>query len=242
MGIYSRSLAIIIIFLFVNEMQVFGQRSKKNKKNKDQIESTQVLLLNQNDSVSYALGMGMAENLKTSGMDSLSYGAFQAGLKAIFNSDSTLIDADQVQLILQSYFVGLALKATEKNLEEERAFLAKNKLRPEVDTTASGLQYEVIVQGEGPFPNANSQVTVNYEGKLLNGDIFDSSYERNEVIQFSLEQVIVGWTEGLQLMNPGSKFILYIPSELAWGERGAGEDIPPNSMVIFTVELISIDN
>jgi FKBP-type peptidyl-prolyl cis-trans isomerase len=88
----------------------------------------------------------------------------------------------------------------------------------------------------------DSQVTVNYEGKLVNGFIFDSSYERNEAIQFSLTQVIAGWTEGLQLMNPGSKYIFYIPSELAWGPRGSGADIPPNATVIFTVELISIDN
>ena len=242
MGIYARSFVIIILLTMLNGIQVFGQKSKKNKKNKKQVELPQPVMANQLDSVSYALGMGMAENLKNSGMDSLSFEAFQKGALSIFNGDSSLLQKEEVQDILQSYFTAMAEKVAEENLAEGNAFLEKNKLRPEVVTTESGLQYEVILEGEGPNANMDSQVTVNYEGKLINGFIFDSSYERNEAIQFSLTQVIAGWTEGLQLMNPGSKYIFYIPSELAWGPRGSGADIPPNATVIFTVELISIDN
>ena len=242
MGIYARSFVIIILLSTLNGIQVFGQKTKKNKKNKKQVELPKPVMSNQLDSVSYALGMGMAENLKNSGMDSLSYEAFHKGLLSIFNGDSSLLQKEEVQDILQSYFTAMAEKVAEENLAEGTAFLEKNKLRPEVKTTASGLQYEVILEGEGPNANMDSQVTVNYEGKLINGFIFDSSYERNEAIQFSLTQVIAGWTEGLQLMNPGSKYIFYIPSELAWGPRGSGADIPPNATVIFTVELISVDN
>ena len=130
-------------------------------------------------------------------------------------------------------------KQQEKFIKEGKDFLTENKLRPEVDTTASGLQYEVIVEGEGPNPTIESEVTVHYTGKLLDGTVFDSSVERGEPITFNLGQVIPGWTEGLQLMKSGAKYILYIPYDLAYGENGAGADIPPYSTLIFEVELIS---
>jgi len=123
-------------------------------------------------------------------------------------------------------------------MEEGKTFLEENGKRAEVTTTASGLQYEVLQEGNGPQPaGATSQVTVHYEGKLINGQVFDSSYKRNQPATFGLNQVISGWTEGVQLMPQGSKFRFYIPSELGYGTRGAGS-IPPNSTLIFDVELL----
>jgi FKBP-type peptidyl-prolyl cis-trans isomerase len=239
MGIYKRSLSIfLLLFLFIG---VDGHAQKKNKKKKSKAGTETLQLKNELDSVSYALGMGMAKNLSSSGLDSLSVASFNAGLTAVFEGDSTLISADSIQVLLKTYFMDLAAKEGERNKAEGEAFLAENKLRPEVKTTESGLQYEIITIGQGPSPGPSDQVTVHYEGKLLDGTVFDSSYERDQEIQFSLNQVIPGWTEGLQLMQPGGKYLLYVPSDLAYGERGAGGDIPPNSTLIFTIELLGVD-
>lgn len=239
MGIYKRSLSIfLLLFLFIG---VDGYAQKKNKKKKSKAGTETLQLKNELDSVSYALGMGMAKNLSSSGLDSLSIASFNAGLTAVFEGDSTLISADSIQVLLKTYFMDLAAKEGERNKAKGEAFLAENKLRPEVKTTESGLQYEIITSGQGPSPGPSDQVTVHYEGKLLDGTVFDSSYERDQEIQFSLNQVIPGWTEGLQLMQPGGKYLLYVPSDLAYGERGAGGDIPPNSTLIFTIELLGVD-
>ncbi|PZF72835.1 FKBP-type peptidyl-prolyl cis-trans isomerase [Taibaiella soli] len=122
--------------------------------------------------------------------------------------------------------------------EEGKKFLEENGKRPEVVTLPSGLQYEILTEGEGPKPGPTSMVTVHYEGRLTNGNVFDSSYKRNQPATFGVHQVISGWTEGLQLMSKGSKWRLYIPSELGYGSRGAGGAIPPHSALIFDVELI----
>lgn len=125
-------------------------------------------------------------------------------------------------------------------MEAGKKFLEENALKEGITKTASGLQYEVLQEGTGPKPGPTSTVEVHYEGRLINGKVFDSSYQRKETISFPLNRVIAGWTEGLQLMDTGSKYRLYIPSELGYGARGAGADIPPHSALIFDVELISI--
>ena len=125
-------------------------------------------------------------------------------------------------------------------MEAGKKFLEENAKKDGIKTTATGLQYEVLREGAGPKPGATSTVEVHYEGRLLSGKVFDSSYQRKETISFPLNQVIPGWTEGLQLMATGAKYRLYIPSELGYGSRGAGADIPPNAALIFDVELISI--
>ncbi len=125
-------------------------------------------------------------------------------------------------------------------MEAGKKFLEENALKEGITKTASGLQYEVLQEGTGPKPGPTSTVEVHYEGRLINGKVFDSSYQRKETISFPLNRVIAGWTEGLQLMATGSKYRLYIPSELGYGARGAGGDIPPHSALIFDVELISI--
>jgi len=239
MGIYTRSLIVIIIVIFSCSTEAIAQKKKKKKKSKTEATAT-LIMSNELDSISYALGMGVAKNLQSSGLDSINMKAFDEGFGKILNGDSTLISEPEVQLLLQNYFQGLAQKQQEKFMKEGKDFLAINKLRDEVDTTASGLQYEVIVAGEGPHPTTESEVTVHYTGKLLDGTVFDSSVDRGEPISFNLGQVIPGWTEGLQLMQPGAKYILYIPYDLAYGAKGAGADIPPYATLIFEVELISI--
>jgi len=129
---------------------------------------------------------------------------------------------------------------SEGNKQKGKAFLATNKSQADVKVTSSGLQYKVIKKGEGPNPSATSNVTVHYEGKLIDGSIFDSSYERGEPITFGLNQVIPGWTEGLQLMNAGSTYQLFIPSELGYGDRSI-PGIPAGSVLIFKVELLSFE-
>ena len=238
MGIYTRSLIAIIIVLFSFSTEAIAQKKKKKKKGKTETPAPPIMV-NELDSISYALGMGVAKNLHSSGLDSVNMKAFDEGFGQVLKGDSTLISEADVQLLLQNYFQGLAEKQQEKFIKEGKDFLTENKLRPEVDTTASGLQYEVIVEGEGPNPTIESEVTVHYTGKLLDGTVFDSSVERGEPITFNLGQVIPGWTEGLQLMKSGAKYILYIPYDLAYGENGAGADIPPYSTLIFEVELIS---
>ena len=239
MGIYTRSLVAVIIVLFSFSTEATAQKKKKKKK-KDKTEApAPPIMVNELDSISYALGMGVAKNLQSSGLDSVDMRAFDEGFSHVLKGDSTLINEEEVQILLQNYFQGLAEKQKAEFIKEGEDFLAENKLRPEVDTTASGLQYEVIVEGEGPNPTTENEVTVHYTGKLLDGTVFDSSVERGEPISFNLGQVIPGWTEGLQLMNSGAKYIFYIPYELAYGEKGAGADIPPYATLIFEVELIS---
>lgn len=194
--------------------------------------------------VGYSVGFDMGRNLKEVA-DDMDLDAFQLGLKdAYAGTDSKLTD-EQMQKIVQEYMVRKQGEA-QKKLEEKaktnktagEAWLAENAKKEGVKTTASGLQYKVIREGSGESPKATDTVVVNYEGKLIDGKVFDSSYERGEPISFPLNQVIPGWTEGLQLMKPGAEYELYIPSDLAYGETGNPE-IEPNSVLIFKVELLT---
>ena len=150
------------------------------------------------------------------------------------------ISEEEANIILQDYFQKLANKALEANSEAGKTFLAENAKRKEVTTTASGLQYVVLTEGKGVAPKATDEVTVHYHGTLIDGSVFDSSVERGQPATFPVNGVIPGWVEALQIMKPGAKYKLFIPSDLAYGERGAGQMIGPNSTLIFEVELISI--
>lgn len=169
-----------------------------------------------NNSVSYQLGMQVAQVMMQYGVPELNYDEFKQGVNFVLNASKTA-------------------KA------DGEKFLAENAKRPEVKTTPSGLQYEVIEATLGQKPKATDTVRVHYEGALIDGTVFDSSYQRGESITFALNQVIKGWTEGLQLMSIGSKYKLYIPYDLAYGAQGAGGSIPPYAALIFTVELIGIE-
>lgn len=189
---------------------------------------------------SYSLGMYMAESIKNAGLD-VAPQDFLAGLTDTLSGKATRLTQAQAEALIQAAVTAVQAKKAEAVLAEGQAFLDANKAKPGVKVTASGLQYEVITLGSGPLPKVTDTVTVNYEGRLIDGKVFDSSYERNEPASFGLGQVIKGWTEGLQLMPVGSKFRFCLPAQLAYGAQGAGDDIGPNSVLVFEVELLSID-
>lgn len=206
-----------------------------------------IVFKNKLDSASYAFGLAMATNLKEGGLEGLNYELLNKGLKDAFTGAETLMTEEVSQNAINSLFESLASireerekKKHEPTIKEGEAFLAKNKANPNIKTTASGLQYEVLTEGTGPQPKATDEVTVHYKGSLLNGYEFDSSYKRNEPTSFGLNQVIPGWTEGVQLMKEGAKYKFYIPYHLAYGSRGAGGEIPPFSTLIFEIELIKV--
>jgi FKBP-type peptidyl-prolyl cis-trans isomerase len=189
---------------------------------------------------SYSLGMLIGGNIKGSGI-SVDPAAFLAGLKDVLDGKATKYTAAQAQAAVQSAVQVAQSKKGAAGAAEGKAFLESNKKKAGVKTTDSGLQYEVLTEGKGAKPKATDTVKVHYEGKLLSGKVFDSSIARGQPATFPLNGVIKGWTEGVQLMSVGSKYRFYVPSDLAYGERGAGEDIGPNATLIFEVELLSIE-
>jgi FKBP-type peptidyl-prolyl cis-trans isomerase FklB len=191
------------------------------------------------DTMSYSVGMSVGAKLLSDGASQLNYDSFLEGLRDKLEKKETIISKDRSDQLNYQYFQSQRELMFTKVKEEGQEFLTKNGQRPEVTTTESGLQYEVLVAAEGEMPIASSTVTVHYVGTLLSGEKFDSSVDRGEPISFPLNRVIAGWTEGLQLMPVGSKYRFFIPQDLAYGSRGAGAAIPPYSALIFDVELLS---
>ena len=193
------------------------------------------------DKISYAIGLSMGQNLMGSGVTSLEYADLAAGIKDVLEKNQPQISYQEAQQVLGKFFSELEEKIAGEAKAAGEAFLAENAKREGVKVTESGLQYEVLEATIGQKPKASDKVRVHYEGTLIDGTVFDSSYKRGESITFGLNQVIKGWTEGLQLMSIGSKYKLYLPYQLAYGERGAGANIPPYAALIFTVELLGIE-
>ncbi|MBR5855461.1 MAG: FKBP-type peptidyl-prolyl cis-trans isomerase [Paludibacteraceae bacterium] len=193
------------------------------------------------DKISYAIGLSMGQNLMGSGVTSLEYADLAAGIKDVLEKNQPHISYQEAQQVLGKFFSELEQKVAGEAKAAGEAFLAENAKREGVKVTESGLQYEVLEATIGQKPKATDKVRVHYEGTLIDGTVFDSSYKRGESITFGLNQVIKGWTEGLQLMSIGSKYKLYLPYQLAYGERGAGANIPPYAALIFTVELLGIE-
>jgi FKBP-type peptidyl-prolyl cis-trans isomerase FklB len=189
---------------------------------------------------SYALGMLLGAEIKGFGL-ALNQDEIIAGLKDALGGGKTRIAPDKAQAIVQAAVQAAQGKKGAESLAAGKAFLEANRAKPGIKATASGLQYQVLKLGAGPKPAAADTVTVHYEGKLIGGKVFDSSVARGKPATFRLNAVIKGWTEGLQLMPAGSKFRFFIPSELGYGERGAGADIGPNEVLVFEVELLSIE-
>ena len=193
------------------------------------------------DKISYAIGLSMGQHLMGSGVTSLNYADLAAGIKDVLEKKQPQISYQEAQQVLGKFFSELEEKIAGEAKAAGEAFLAENAKREGVKVTESGLQYEVLEATIGQKPKATDKVRVHYEGTLIDGTIFDSSYKRGESITFGLNQVIKGWTEGLQLMSIGSKYKLYLPYQLAYGERSAGANIPPYAALIFTVELLGIE-
>ena len=192
------------------------------------------------DKFSYAIGMGIGQNLLSMGAQDINVEDFAKAISAVLNREATEITHQEAREIVNKYFTELEQKMNAANIEKGKAFLAENAKKEGVVTLASGLQYEVLKEGNGKKPGATDKVKCHYEGTLIDGTLFDSSIKRGEPAVFGVNQVIKGWVEALQLMTEGSKWRLYIPSELAYGAQGAGEMIPPHSTLIFDVELIEV--
>lgn len=248
---------IILVFLFVaSAVGAMGQSKKElaaqletlkkeNEKLKSDIAELRkpklVPLTDTVQQVSYALGTLMASNLKSQGGEALKVEAISEGFEDVYSGDSLRIPQQEGMQIVQAYMQKAAMEKVERARIENESFLAANKKAEGVVTTASGLQYKVITAGKGKMPKANDNVTVHYTGRLVDGTVFDSSYERNEPASFNVDGIIEGWTEALQLMHEGDKWTIFIPHTLGYGEQGAGNQIPPYATLIFDVELIKVN-
>jgi FKBP-type peptidyl-prolyl cis-trans isomerases 1 len=192
------------------------------------------------DKFSYAIGLGIGQNLLSMGAQNINVDDFANAIKAVLNNEEPAMSHTEAREIVNKYFAELENEMNATNIEKGASFLEENKKKDNVITLPSGLQYEVLTEGTGKKAQATDQVKCHYEGTLIDGTLFDSSVKRGEPAVFGVNQVIPGWVEALQLMPEGSKWRLYIPSDLAYGARGAGEMIPPHSTLIFDVELIQV--
>jgi FKBP-type peptidyl-prolyl cis-trans isomerase FklB len=193
------------------------------------------------EKVSYSLGVNVATGVKAQGLDTIDANAVAKAFKDVFAGNDLDISEEESMQVLQDYFGKLATEKSAQAGESGSKYLAENASKEGVITTESGLQYEVMTEGNGAKPTADNQVTVHYHGMLTDGTVFDSSVDRGEPAQFGVTQVIPGWTEALQLMSVGDKWKLTIPSSLAYGDRGAGGLIGPGETLVFEVELIGIN-
>ena len=199
------------------------------------------------DQLSYALGLGIGHQLLQMNAEGLNIDDFAQAIKDVMTGGELKMKEAEAQQMVQQFFAEQEALQQAANAEKGKAakaegeqFLAENAKKEGVKTTASGLQYQVLRDGNGKQPKATDQVECHYEGTLIDGTKFDSSYDRGQTVTFPLNQVIAGWTEGLQLMHEGAKYRFFIPYQLAYGERGAGASIPPYAALIFDVELVAV--
>lgn len=193
------------------------------------------------EKLSYALGMVIGHNLKGMGVKNLSQDDFGKAMNDVLTNQTTSLTDQEAQKIVGDFLQKQQEEATREIREEGERFLAENAKKEGVVVLPSGLQYTVLTEGTGAQPKVTDRVKCHYEGTLTNGQVFDSSYRRGEPAVFPLNGVIAGWTEGVQLMKEGAKYRFFIPYNLAYGERGAGQAIPPYAALVFDVELISIE-
>ena len=192
------------------------------------------------DKFSYAIGLGIGQNLLSMGAQGINVEDFAQAIADVLNRNELAMSHNEAREIVNKYFAELEEKMNAENIEKGKAFLAENAKKEGIVTLPSGLQYEVITEGNGKKPSATDRVKCHYEGTLIDGTLFDSSIKRGQPAVFGVNQVIKGWVEALQLMSEGSKWRLFIPSELGYGAQQAGEMIPPHSTLIFEVELIEV--
>lgn len=244
--------SIVLAAAILVTASLSAQQKKSAVKRTNGVASTAVLLKTQNDSLSYSIGMSLASFYKQQGITNINTAVLNRAINDI-NTGKAQLTEEQMSNCVNNFMqqrqqqkMAESRKANagiiEANHKAGEAFLAANKAKPGVVTTASGLQYEVIKEGTGPKPSATDKVKVHYHGTLLDGTVFDSSVDRGEPIEFPVNGVIQGWVEALQLMPVGSKWKLFIPSNLAYGDAGAGPKITPGSTLVFEVELLGISN
>jgi FKBP-type peptidyl-prolyl cis-trans isomerase FklB len=243
-----KSLSLIVIFLlggaslFAQSKKELEAQVKKLQSEVEQLKKPKELDLNTSyKKAGYGIGVLFANNVKGQGGDSLDVEAMVAAINDVFGGKPLKMDQQSCMPVVQQFMMQAAEKKGAIAKEKGRAFLENNKKAEGVAVTSSGLQYKVLTKGTGKNPTATSDVTVHYTGKLIDGTVFDSSVQRGQPASFNLSQVIRGWTEGLQLMKEGDKWLLFIPFELAYGERGQGAQIPPYSTLIFEVELLKVN-
>ncbi|MBN2419861.1 MAG: FKBP-type peptidyl-prolyl cis-trans isomerase [Deltaproteobacteria bacterium] len=198
------------------------------------------------DKMSYAIGVNMGQSISEI-KDEIDLTMLQKGMSDKIQGNELLVSDEEAQALLRALSAKLNAKKQEevallaqKNLEAGKAYLEENKIKEGVITTESGLQYKIIKEGEGKSPKKSDRITVHYEGTKIDGSVFDSSYKRGEPVTFQIDRVIKGWTEGLQLMKEGGKYKLFVPADLAYGESGAGQQIGPNEVLLFDVEIVKV--
>ncbi|MDJ1472474.1 FKBP-type peptidyl-prolyl cis-trans isomerase [Cytophagaceae bacterium DM2B3-1] len=253
-----KRISILLLLLSLISGITYAQKEKKEKKKKKGKGETEATLpvtppkpqlKNYLDSVSYSIGVNIGSSVNSQPIDSLNTELLLQGLRSVLEKKDTLLLSEMQSVgILQSYFQSMRQKMEEKNkqkaVENKKMaddFLAANKTKPGVVTTGTGLQYIVQKEGTGPYPKPTDRVKVHYTGTFLDGKKFDSSVDRGEPAVFGVQQVIKGWTEALQMMKVGSKWKVFISPELGYGDQGRGAEMPPNSLLIFEVELLGIE-
>lgn len=222
-------------------LQGFSQAKPAPKKPVAKATVKAPVLKNKLDSVSYGIGVSIAENLKAQGLENINPSLMAKAVQDALKNQPLTMTKEQCDMSISNYLQQLKADKAAKNREAGLKFLAENKVKPGVLTLPDGLQYQILKEGNGPKPTAADKVKTHYHGTLIDGTVFDSSVDRGQPISFPVGGVIKGWTEALQLMPVGSKWRLFIPSELAYGDRGAGPKIGPGAALIFDVELLAIE-
>jgi FKBP-type peptidyl-prolyl cis-trans isomerase FklB len=230
---------IFLISLSLISFQLFAQ-TKKKAPSESSVPPTAVSLKTETDSLSYSIGIMVASFYKQQGITKINDALVNRAIKDKMNGDNTVLTEQQCNQVLTGFIEKSKAEKASVAKKQGAEFLAANKTKPGVVTTASGLQYIILKEGTGPKPTSTDKVKCDYEGKLLDGTVFDSSVKQGKPIEFAVNGVIPGWTEALQLMNTGSKWRLFIPSSLAYGDQQMGPDIKPGSTLIFEVELLEI--
>ncbi|HEY9049306.1 MAG TPA: FKBP-type peptidyl-prolyl cis-trans isomerase [Ohtaekwangia sp.] len=239
--VFCLSLIISMPLFAQSKKELQAQVTKLNAEIAELKKPKDILLTDTVKKASYGLGVLVATNLRSQGGDSLDIDALTFAIRDVYENKKLKLEQPEAMMIVQQYMQQAVEKKNSKLKEGSQVFLNENKTKEGVKTTASGLQYKVITAGKGKAPKATDNVTVHYVGKLTDGTVFDSSVERGQPVTFGVSEVIPGWTEALQLMHEGDKWMLYIPQELGYGERGAGAQIPPYATLVFEVELIKVN-
>ncbi len=235
----NKKLSFLIIAIAATTA-CLAQVKKKNPVKKASMPVAGTVIKSSSDSLDYAFGMSIAQDLKKKGITGLNYSLLNKAMMDVFQDKKASLTPEQNQKVIYTYMSAMNARKYEGVIAEGSKFLEENKNKEGVVSLPSGLQYIVLTPAEGAKPKATDEVTVHYKGTLLNGKQFDSSYDRGTPASFALNQVIPGWTEGVQQMTAGSKYRFFIPYQLAYGANGSGKSIPPYSTLIFEVELIKI--